>query len=89
MSTAALPGGYTLHSPQAKPQPHLFGDTIIVPEDLSVSGYEQAERTCRNCGAVKVTVLGPGLSWRAWRACADGPQDIDPPTCPQAQGTAS
>jgi hypothetical protein len=55
------------------PLRHVFGPDIRVARDLSPSGFEQIERTCLNCGAIKITVLGIGEP-RAWRRSADGPQ---------------
>ena len=81
MSGLALPDGYVLHS--ATPQRHLLGCATMIPAEISVSGFEQAERSCRKCGAVCVTVLGPGFPWREWRCKPDGPQGVDAPPCPQ------
>lgn len=61
------------------PQRHVFGPDIRIARELSPSGYEQIERTCANCGAVKITIMSGG---RAWRRSADGPQvatSIEPP----------
>jgi hypothetical protein len=61
--------------------PHVFGAELKVPADVSPSGFEQKEKTCKNCGAVRVTVLG-SASPRAWRRTSEGPQittTIEPP----------
>lgn len=67
------------------PQRHVFGPDIRIPRELSPSGYEQIERTCANCGAVKITIMSGG---RAWRRSADGPQvatSIAPPCDPDLE----
>lgn len=71
-----LPDGYVVHLPPiVQPRiPHAFGDPITIAAEISCSGHEQHERTCKACGAVKVTVIGEGDNHhRAWRksACAD------------------
>jgi len=61
--------------------PHVFGAEVLIAACVSPSGFEQKEKTCRNCGAVRVTVLG-APDPRAWRRTADGPQittDLAPP----------
>lgn len=59
---------------QGLPPPrHLFGDAVVIAREISISGYEQKEKTCRNCGAVRVTMIGVPAA-RAWRRSADGPQ---------------
>jgi hypothetical protein len=68
----------------APPIHHLLGDPITISPDLSPSGFEQTERTCKNCGAVRILILDPknAFYWRAWRRSADSPQvetDIPPP----------
>lgn len=82
----ALHAGYVAHLPPPKAAPpvrHLFGDAVTVPADIAPSGYEQKEKTCANCGAVRVTIFGPNaLAMRAWRRSPEGPQittEIPPP----------
>lgn len=81
-----LPDGYVAHLPPPKaraPVRHALGEAIAIPAEISVSGYEQREKTCANCGAVRVTIFSPDVNeMRAWRRSADGPQittDIAPP----------
>lgn len=67
-------------------QPHVFGDFKRVYADASPSGYEQTERTCKNCGAVRITILTKdGAPLRAWRGPDDAKQVITEvaPLCPQ------
>ncbi len=80
------PADYVAYIParKAKPQPHVLSGAIRIPPELSPSGFEQVEKTCKNCGAVRVTVLAPGAEHRQWRWTADGPQVDDAPPCPQA-----
>jgi len=76
--TDAMPDGYVYHLPPPIVQPripHVFGDPITISPELSLSGREQIERTCKACGAVKVTVIGEGDNHhRAWRKSATGEQ---------------
>lgn len=61
---------------------HVFGEAHRVPPGLSRSRLAQHERTCKACGAVKVTVIrGDGQAWREWRLSEDGAQMemADPP----------
>lgn len=81
-----LPPGYVAHLPPPQglpPRAHLFDAAIDIAADKSASGYAQKEKTCRNCGAVRVTVFSPDVyEMRAWRRSGDGPQittDIAPP----------
>ena len=68
MNTATLPEGYVVHLPQAAAPRHLFGERTIVSPDKSISGYEQHERACLTCRAVRVTVVPKlGDPWREWR----------------------
>jgi len=56
---------------------HTFDSHVYVPAKISVSGRDQTERTCKVCGAVKVTLHGTGETAgiaRAWRANADAEQ---------------
>jgi hypothetical protein len=69
------------------PLRHVFGPDIRVARDLSPSGFEQIERACLNCGAIKITVLGVGEP-RAWRRTSDGPQIVTgiAPPCDREAG---
>ena len=62
------------------PRAHILDVAVAVSPENSPSGYEQREKTCKNCGAVRVTILPAGT--RAWRRGADSPQittDLPPP----------
>ena len=76
MNAEPLPEGYVAHLPPPKARPHAFGAPRYVPPSLSASGYEQHERTCRHCGAVKITILDRGADAyrRAWRKAEDAEQ---------------
>jgi hypothetical protein len=77
--TDALPEGYVVHLPSAR-RVHEFGDAITILPELSVSGHEQHERTCKVCGAVKVTIIGH--PWpRAWRLAGGTEQVVSEPVC--------
>jgi len=87
----ALPDGYVIHLPPPKPPrriPHVFGDPRHVPAGRSVSGFEQHERTCNACGAVKVTIIDKGNNHRrAWRTSETAAQIetfLAPPCTPFA-----
>lgn len=65
-----------------KPVPrHVLGAAITIPAEVSVSGYEQAEKTCKACGTIRVTVLGPDGGSRAWRKGPHAPQVETEPPC--------
>jgi hypothetical protein len=68
--TDTLPDGYVVHLPALK---HHFEDPVWVPAAKSASGRPQTERTCKVCGAVKVTLHGDDHG-RAWRVSADAEQ---------------
>lgn len=74
-----LPDGDVAHLPPAR---HIFDDPVWVPASKSVSGRPQTERTCKVCGAVKVTLHGDDHG-RAWRKSADAEQveTFDAPAC--------
>ena len=68
--TTPIPEGYVMHLPNRNPQPrHLFGAALVVPPQRSISGYEQHEKTCAICHAVRVTVIPDNgeTPWREWR----------------------
>lgn len=64
------------------PPRHVFDTHVYVPAAKSISGRPQTERTCKLCGAVKVTLHGDDHG-RAWRASSDAPQieTFDAPLC--------
>ena len=79
MTQEKLPEGYVAHLPPPKPRMHSAADFYpprYIPPSLSASGYEQHERTCRHCGAVKITILDRGADAyrRAWRKAEDAEQ---------------
>lgn len=58
------------HSPAVAhllPLKHTFELPKWIPADQSRSGRPQTERTCKVCGAVRVTLHGDDVG-RAWRA---------------------
>lgn len=68
---------------------HVFpSDGNFVPADQSPSGRPQTDRTCKICGAVKVTLHGSDLG-RAWRVSADAVQveTFDAPACRAMTGS--
>lgn len=72
-----------LHLPALK---HQFEDPVWIPAATSVSGRAQTERSCKVCGAVKVTLHGTGETAgisRAWRSSADAAQveTFEAPVC--------
>jgi hypothetical protein len=64
------------------PQRHALGPAEIVPAILSTSSQERHEKTCRNCGVVRVTVIG-GIFPRLWRL-PDGSLLLAEPACEAA-----
>ena len=76
-------------APQPPPQ-HQFGEAVSVPKNRSLDRHPQTERTCKVCGAVKVTVHAPGgRAWREWRTSASSAQietDFAPPCRPVSEG---
>jgi cytochrome c5 len=80
MNMNTIPEGYVLHMPALK---HTFESPVWVPAARSASGYPQTERTCKVCGAVKVTLHPKGGGGRAWRRSADAVQveTFDAPAC--------
>jgi hypothetical protein len=80
-----LPPGYVAYLPPAR---HILDDAKRIAADVSPSGFEQVEKTCRNCGATRITMIKPEWPYRAWRRTPDGPQiqtDIAPPCNPEAE----
>lgn len=70
LAGALNPSPVVHHLPQLK---HNFEDSVWVPASKSKSGRPQTERTCKLCGAVKVTLHGDNHG-RAWRVSNDAPQ---------------
>lgn len=66
---------------------HKWGDPLrFAPEDRP-SGCAQTERTCTQCGLVKVTVHPPrGVPWIEWRdwECREQKQQHGTPPCDRA-----
>ncbi len=63
------------------PAKHPLGPQMFVAACVSPSGFEQIEKACKNCGAVRITVFAP-VVYRAWRRTSEGPQiatTIEPP----------
>jgi hypothetical protein len=67
-----LPDGYIAHLPPPKfvhRQPHIFGEAVTVPKKVSETGFEHKEKPCRNCGVVRVTLIGAEAHRaRGWRS---------------------
>jgi hypothetical protein len=69
---APLPEGYVAHLPPLK---HRFDNHVWIPAAKSASGFSQTERSCVLCGAIKVTIHGPGDNHRrAWRKSTEAEQ---------------
>jgi hypothetical protein len=59
----------------SQPAMHRFGQPVSVAASSALDRPPQTERTCSLCGAVKVTVHGPGgKHWREWRRGASTAQ---------------
>lgn len=74
--TETMPDGYVVHMPALPKhrQPHVFGDAVVIPAETSDSGFEQKEKACKNCGAVRVTIFSSdALRMRGWRLGAGMP----------------
>lgn len=81
MTAEPLPEGYVAHFPQSRPPlRHPLGPAVLVRKDKSISGFEQHEKTCSHCGAVRVTIIG-GTYARAWRKPGDAVQRPFEPVC--------
>ena len=55
--------------PPPKPRPperHALGVAIVILSDPATQQHEQVEKTCRNCGVTRVTVIGGAIP-RLWR----------------------
>lgn len=74
--TDTRPDIVQLPPPKHAPPPrHRFGDPVSVPANYELDRHQQTERACTICGAVKVTVHGPGgRHWREWRLTPSGAQ---------------
>jgi hypothetical protein len=80
--TQPLPKDYVLHLPQTRPHPHAFGDPVNVLPNPALDRHQQTERTCKVCGAVKVTVHAGTKHWREWRLTESGAQmEMEDPVC--------
>jgi hypothetical protein len=56
------------HRVGAPPIRHVLDQEVRIPAHLSASGCEQIERTCKTCGAVKITIIDKADNHRrAWR----------------------
>jgi hypothetical protein len=55
--TSPLPSGYIAHLPPPK---HVLGEEKRIPSTESLSGREEIHKTCRNCGSIRITVIGQG-----------------------------
>lgn len=77
-------------APQQPAPRHVFCDPVSIPPSLELDRYQQTERTCSVCGAVKVTVHAPdGRAWREWRTSSSAAQvrlRDDLPCSPQISG---
>jgi hypothetical protein len=63
-------------------QRHVFGEFVRIPADPLLGRHPQTERTCKICGAIKVTVHPPdGGGERQWRRSALAGQIDDEPSC--------
>jgi uncharacterized NAD(P)/FAD-binding protein YdhS len=63
-------------------QRHVFGEFVRVPANPLLGRHPQTERTCKICGAVKVTVHPPdGGGYRMWRRSEQAGQVDDEPAC--------
>lgn len=64
-------------------QQHVFGGEFTrVPANPSLHRHAQTERTCKICGAVKITVHPPeGGGYRLWRRSALSGQVETEPSC--------
>lgn len=61
---------------------HVFDDPVSVAADAVLERHPQTERTCKLCGAVKVTVQPPeGGGFRLWRRPKGWLQEPDEPPC--------
>jgi hypothetical protein len=63
-------------------QQHVCGPPISLPANPMLDRHPQAERTCKLCGAVKVTVFPPeGGGFRMWRRAGSTEQGLNEPSC--------
>lgn len=70
------------HLPEPKPRPpqrHVLDAAKVILADPASSSHEQHEKTCRNCGVVRVTMIG-GIFPRVWRLL-DGSLLLAEPAC--------
>lgn len=72
MTDAATPGPWPTSERRML---HIFDDPVSVMQNPALDRHRQTERTCKVCGAVKVTVHAPdGRAWREWRVNASSAQ---------------
>lgn len=67
----------------ATPAPrHVFDDPVSAPADRILERHPQTERTCKLCGAVKITAHPPdGGGFRLWRRANGWLQTGEDPGC--------
>jgi hypothetical protein len=64
------------------PQRHVFDLPVSIAANPLLGRHAQTERTCKICGAVKVTVHPPeGGGYRMWRRSELAGQVEDEPLC--------
>ena len=67
------------------PLRHVFGAEMRLAPEVSPSGCEQVERTCANCGVVKITIIDAADNHRrAWRR---GGEQVETYVAPMCEGT--
>lgn len=71
---------------------HSWSTKVRVAGAETITGCDQTEQRCWNCGRVKITVHPPhGLPYLAWR-CPDNPQqftmDATPPCVTPTEATS-
>lgn len=61
---------------------HAWGSKVRIAGTETITGCDQTEQRCWNCGRVKITVHPPhGLAYLAWRS-PDNPQQFAMDTTP-------
>lgn len=64
----------------AAPPQHVFDEPKRISPVESGSGFEQIEKTCKTCGAVRITIIG-GPYPRSWRLKDESVQRPFEPFC--------
>lgn len=64
----------------SKPPEHVFDEPRRIPPEETLSGFEQIEKTCKTCGAVRITVIG-GPYPQSWRLRDESVQRPFEPFC--------